>query len=118
MNILRPVAGLATACTRAIVRALTGSFDALTGPVGRLSDRVEAHLLERTPLLRAYYGRSAPRKAAPVPFLDEPIDLALRGGISETAPGSTGRGGATAAIAHGMRPVQPTDPVTAGTPDS
>lgn len=86
MNMVRPIAHLTKACTRAIVRALTGGFDALTGPIGRLNDRVEAHLRDRTPLLRAYYARPAPRLAAPLPVLDGPIDLALRGGIRETAP--------------------------------
>ncbi|KQP30746.1 hypothetical protein ASF49_12215 [Methylobacterium sp. Leaf104] len=81
---------------RALVRSLTGSFDALTGPVGRLNDRVEAQLLDRTPLLRAYYGRSTPRKAAaPLPFLGEPIDLALRGGIRAPAPGRPAEAGAS-----------------------
>ncbi|KQP77692.1 hypothetical protein ASF60_06975 [Methylobacterium sp. Leaf113] len=89
MNMLQPVANLATACTRAVVRALTRGFDALTGLVGRLNDRVEAHLRDRTPLLRAYYARPAHRLAAPLPDLGGPIDLALRGGIRETGPGRT-----------------------------
>ncbi|KQQ48138.1 hypothetical protein ASF58_02030 [Methylobacterium sp. Leaf125] len=85
MNVLWPVAHLATACMRAIVRALTQGFDALTGPVGRLNDRVEAHLLDRTSLLRAHYARPGHRRVAPLPGLGGPIDLALRGGIPETA---------------------------------
>lgn len=89
MSRLRQVSHLATGCTHAIVRALTRGFDALTGPVGRLNDRVEAHLRDRTSLLRAHYARSANRQAAPLPVLDGPIDLALRGGIRE--PASSGQ---------------------------
>jgi hypothetical protein len=84
MNMLRPLAHFATACTRTIVRAITAGFDALTGPVGRLNDRVEAHLRDRTSLLRAYYARPVNRQAAPLPVLDGPVDLALRGGTRET----------------------------------
>ena len=87
MNMLRSVAHLATACMRATVQALSRGFDALTGPVGRLNDRVEAHLLDWTSLLRAYYADSAHRRAAPLPDLDGPLDLTLRGGIREPASG-------------------------------
>ncbi|MCJ2043109.1 hypothetical protein MKK58_00885 [Methylobacterium sp. J-078] len=81
MNVLRPVAHLSAAGLRAVAHVLTAGFDALTGPVGRLSDRLEAHLLARTTLLRAYYARPSHRLSAPLPILDAPADLALRGGL-------------------------------------
>lgn len=84
MNALSPVARLPAACTRRVVRALTTGFDAMVGPVGRLSDRIEAHLAERTTLLRAYYSVPAHRRAAPLPILEAPIDLAMRGGMERT----------------------------------
>ena len=84
MNALGPVTRLPASCLRAGVRGLTRGFDALLGPVGRLNDRIEAHLLERTPLLRRHYADLASRQAAPLPILEAPIDLALRGGIGET----------------------------------
>lgn len=61
MTFLHRIAHLSTAIVQGIVRGLTHGFDALVGPVGRLSDRVEAHLLDRTRLLRAHYAASADR---------------------------------------------------------
>ncbi len=85
MRLLRPFAHVASGGIRMLVRALIAGFDGLTGPVGRLNDRVEAHLTNRTTLLRAHYARAANRQAAPLPVLDGPVDLALRGGVKSAA---------------------------------
>ncbi|MDB5648051.1 MAG: hypothetical protein JWQ05_3720, partial [Methylobacterium sp.] len=50
MTIFRTIPHVPIAGARILVRALTAGFDRLTGPVGRMSDRIEAHLLERTRL--------------------------------------------------------------------
>ncbi len=78
---LRSLARLPVAGARLIGHALTAGFDGLVGPVGRMNARIEAHLHDRTRLLRAHYAERTNRGAAPLPVLDAPIDLALRGGI-------------------------------------
>ena len=85
MTVFRTITHVPIIGARILVRALTAGFDRLTGPVGRMSDRIEAHLFERTRLLRAFYADPSHRQAAPLPYLDAPLDLALRGGIRETA---------------------------------
>jgi len=60
MTFLHRIAHSIAAVVRGIVQGLTLGFDALVGPVGRLSDKIEAHLLNRTHLLRAHYA--APRR--------------------------------------------------------
>lgn len=85
MNILAKIGDAIAAGTGAIARALTAGFDALTGPVGRMNDRFEAHLRDRTKLLRAHYGDKANREAKPLPVVEGPIDLSMRGGMREAA---------------------------------
>lgn len=85
MSILHKTSDIAATGLGATVRALTAGFDALTGLVGRMNGRVEQHWLDRTTLLRAHYARKTNRQAHPLPVLDAPIDLSLRGGIKEAA---------------------------------
>lgn len=85
MSILRKIGDVIASGTGAVARALTAGFDALTGPVGRINDRVEAHLRDRTTLLRAHYGNKANREAKPLPVLEGPIDLSMRGGMRDAA---------------------------------
>ena len=59
MTLLHRIGRFLQASLRLFVRALTGGFDALVGPVGRLNDRIEAHLLDRTRLLRAHYAATS-----------------------------------------------------------
>lgn len=85
MSILRKTSDIAATGMNATVRALTAGFDAMTGLVGRMNGRVEQHLLDRTTLLRAHYAQQTNRQAKPLPVLDAPIDLSLRGGIKKAA---------------------------------
>jgi hypothetical protein len=61
MTFLHRIAHVPAAVVQGIVRGLTHGFDALVGPVGRLSQRFETHLLDRTRLLRAHYAASTSR---------------------------------------------------------
>ncbi|KQT56917.1 hypothetical protein ASG52_02220 [Methylobacterium sp. Leaf456] len=85
MRILDKIGDGIVTGTGAMARALTAGFDALTGPVGRMNERVEAHLRDRTQLLRAHYGDKANRQAKPLPVVEAPIDLSMRGGVREAA---------------------------------
>lgn len=58
MTRLHRIAHALSTSVQSIGRAVTRGFDALVGPVGRLNDRVEAHLEKRTRLLRAHYAGS------------------------------------------------------------
>lgn len=85
MSLFQKIGNVVATGTGAIAGALTAGFDALTGPVGRINERVEAHLLDRTKLLRAHYGDKANRVAKPLPVIEGPIDLSMRGGMREAA---------------------------------
>lgn len=85
MSIFRKSADLAASGMSATVHALTAGFDALTGLVARMNGRVEAHLRDRTTLLRAHYARRSNRQSRPLPVVDGPVDLSLRGGIRQAA---------------------------------
>ncbi|WP_342153527.1 hypothetical protein [Methylorubrum sp. SB2] len=85
MSIWQKIGDVIAKGTGAVARVLTAGFDALTGPVGRINERVEAHLLDRSKLLRAHYGDKTNREAKPLPVLEGPIDLSLRGGVREAA---------------------------------
>ena len=85
MSIFRKPADLAASGMGATVHALTAGFDALTGLVARMNGRVEAHLRDRTTLLRAHYARRSNRQSRPLPVVDGPVDLSLRGGIRQAA---------------------------------
>lgn len=63
MTFLRRITHASAAAVQGIARNLTRGFDALVGPVGRLSDRIETHLLDRTRLLRAHYAAPMNRTA-------------------------------------------------------
>lgn len=63
MTFLHRIAHVPVAVVQGIVRGITRGFDALVGPIGRLSDRIESHLLDRTRLLRAHYAAPASRPA-------------------------------------------------------
>lgn len=85
MSILHKTSQTAATGLGAVARALTAGFDALTGLVARMNGRFEQHWLDRTKLLRAHYDQRTNRQASPLPVLDGPIDLSLRGGIKEAA---------------------------------
>ncbi|HJE24508.1 hypothetical protein [Methylorubrum populi] len=68
MHVLRSIRH---ACGRGLhrfVAGLTTGLDGLTGRVGHLSDRCDAHLARRTPHLRARYRREGPQPLD-LPFL-------------------------------------------------
>lgn len=85
MRIVRPFTRAASSGMRALVQGIIHTSDALTGLTGRMNDRVEAHLSERTKLLRAHYADRATRQVKPLPVVEAPIDLSLRGGVREAA---------------------------------
>ncbi|GJE76189.1 hypothetical protein [Methylorubrum suomiense] len=85
MSIFRRIGGVAATMMRATVGALTTVLDATTRIVDRMNGRIEAHLLDRTKLLRAHYEQKTNRQAKPLPIIEGPIDLAMRSGVRDAA---------------------------------
>lgn len=85
MRIVRPFTRAAADGIQALVRGISLGSDALIRLTDRMNDRFEAHWMERTTLMRAHYADRANRQAKPLPVVEAPIDLSLRGGVKEAA---------------------------------